>query len=99
MSPAGVSTTSKTRYRLLVAKPAAQALTDQFPTKIAAAAFEFINGVLLDNPRGVGTPLGASLAPAYSARRGDYQVLYLVDGDARTVNVTAIRHRADGVNS
>jgi mRNA-degrading endonuclease RelE of RelBE toxin-antitoxin system len=92
-----VSTQSKTRYRLLIANPAAHALTEKLTKKIAAAAFEFINGVLLDDPRGVGTPLGASLAPAYSARRGDYQVLYLVDGDARTVNVTAIRHRADSV--
>lgn len=94
-----MSTPSKDRYQLLIAGPAANALTTQFTKKMAAAAFEFINGALLDDPRRMGTPLGASLAPAYSARRGDYQVLYLVDSDARTVKVTAIRHRADGVHS
>jgi prevent-host-death family protein len=90
---------SKTRYQLLVAGPAANDLTDQFTKKVAAAAFEFMNGALLDDPRRVGTPLGASLAPAYSARRGDYQILYLIDSDARTVNVTAIRHSADAFHS
>lgn len=94
-----MSTPSKTRYRLIVANPAVHALTEQFSRKMADAAFEFISGVLLDDPRGVGTPLEASLAPAYSARRGDYQVLYLVDDDARTVNVTAIRHGGDRVRS
>lgn len=94
-----MSTSNKTRYRLLVAVPAAHALTEQFTKKMAAAAFEFITGALLDDPRRVGTALGASLAPAYSARRGDYRILYLIDRDARTVNVTAIRHRGDRVHS
>jgi mRNA-degrading endonuclease RelE of RelBE toxin-antitoxin system len=35
------------------------------------------------------------LAPAWSARRGSYRVLYLIDDEAREVQVTAIRHRSD----
>jgi mRNA interferase RelE/StbE len=54
-----------------------------------------MTGLLLDNPQRVGNPLGPPLAPAYSARRGDYRVLYFIDDDTHTVKVTAIRHRAD----
>jgi len=94
-----VSTPIRARYRLLVAAPAANALANEFTKKAAAAALEFINGALLDDPHRVGTSLEASLAPAYSARRGDYQVLYLIDDDARTVSVTATRHHADDFHS
>ncbi|MHB8378721.1 MAG: type II toxin-antitoxin system RelE family toxin [Acidimicrobiales bacterium] len=94
-----MSNAAKARYRLLVASPAANALVDHVTVKVAAAAFQFMNGALLDDPRRAGIPLGASLAPAYSARRGDYQIIYLIDSDTRTVKVTAIRHRADEVLS
>ena len=50
------------RYRLRIARPAAHALTDSLPEKIAHAAFEFINGPLLDNPHCVGKPLNPPLA-------------------------------------
>jgi len=87
------------RYRLRVARPAAPALTDSLPEKIAHAAYELINGLLLDNPRRVGKPLNPPLAPAYSARRGDYRILYRIDDVTRTVEVTAIGHRADAYRS
>jgi mRNA-degrading endonuclease RelE of RelBE toxin-antitoxin system len=83
------------RYRLRIAGPAARSLTHSLPEKVAHAVDGFINGPLLDNPRIVGKPLHPPLAPAYSARRGDYRVLYLIDEAAGTVEVTAIRHRAD----
>ncbi|HUY16717.1 MAG TPA: type II toxin-antitoxin system RelE/ParE family toxin [Acidimicrobiales bacterium] len=94
-----MSNSTRTHYRLLVAAPVMKALTEQVTKKVALAAFRFMNGALLDDPRRVGTPLGASLAPAYSARRGDYQIVYLIDSDSRTVKVTAIRHDAGGVHS
>jgi mRNA interferase RelE/StbE len=87
------------RYRLRIARPAAHALAVSLPEKIAHAAYEFINGPLLDNPHRVGKPLNPPLAPAYSARRGDYRILYLIDDVARTVEVTAIRRRADAYRS
>ena len=82
-------------YQLHIARPAVIALTDLLPEKIAHAAYEFITGALLDNPRRVGKPLGPPLSPTYSTRRGDYRILYLIDDVTRTVSVTAIRHRAD----
>ena len=83
------------RYRLRIARPAARALAEQLPEKVAAAAFEFITGALLDNPQRVGKPLGPSLAPVWSARRGTYRILYLIDEEEGVVDVTAMRHRAD----
>jgi len=88
-----------TRYRLRIAGPAAKALTEVLPEKVAAAAYEFITGPLLDNPRRGGKPLDPPMAPAWSARRGTYRILYLIDGTSRTVNVTAIRHRANAYHT
>jgi mRNA interferase RelE/StbE len=88
-----------TRYRLRIAGPAAKALTDVLPEKVAAAAYEFITGPLLDSPRRVGKPLDPPMAPAWSARRGTYRILYRIDDTSRTVNVTAVRHRADAYHT
>lgn len=82
-------------YRLHIARPAARALAEVLPAKVAAAAYAFVTGPLLDDPRRVGKPLSPPLDPAWSARRGDYRVLYLVDDRSRTVEVTAVRHRSD----
>jgi mRNA-degrading endonuclease RelE of RelBE toxin-antitoxin system len=65
------------------------------PERIALAAYTFITGPLVENPRRVRKPLAPPLAPAWSARRGDYRVLYLIDDDAREVRVTAIRRHGD----
>jgi mRNA interferase RelE/StbE len=88
-----------TRYRLRIAGPAAKALTDVLPEKVAAAAYEFITGPLLDSPRRVGKPLDPPMAPSWSARRGTYRILYRIDDTSHTVSVTAIRHRADAYHT
>ncbi|MHB1089143.1 MAG: type II toxin-antitoxin system RelE family toxin [Acidimicrobiales bacterium] len=94
-----MATPSRDNYNLQVARSAASALTDVLPEKIAHAVYEFITGPLLENPHRVGKPLAPPLAPAYSARRGDYRVLYFIDDAMHTVKVTAIRHRADAYRS
>ena len=86
-----MSAPDEDRYELRIARSATSALTDSPPEKVAHAAYQFIIGPLLDNPHRVGKPLSAPLAPAFSARRGDYRVLYLIDDNSRTVTVTAIR--------
>lgn len=82
-------------YRLEISGPAVRSLAEVLPAKVAAAAYAFITGPLLNNPRRVGKPLSPPLDPAWSARRGDYRVLYLIDNAARAVKVTAVRHRSD----
>ena len=87
------------RYRLRIARPAARALSELLPEKVAAAAYELITGPLLDDPHRVGKPLDPPMAPAWTARRGTYRILYLVDDSHRIVEVTAIRHRSDAYRS
>jgi len=82
-------------YGLLVARPAANALSSSLPEKVALAAVQFITVQLLDNPQRVGKPLREPLAPAWSARRGSYRVIYLIDERTRTVSVTMVAHRGD----
>ncbi|WP_082920998.1 type II toxin-antitoxin system RelE/ParE family toxin [Rhodococcus sp. D-6] len=78
-----------------MARSAARAMARSLPEKVATAVYEFVTGPLLENPKRVGKPLNPPLAPAYSARRGEYRVLYLIGDANRTVEVTAISHRAD----
>jgi mRNA-degrading endonuclease RelE of RelBE toxin-antitoxin system len=87
------------RYRLRIARAAARALAEVLPEKVAAAAHEFVVGALLDAPRRVGRPLDPPLAPLWSARRGPYRVVYLIDDAHHTVEVTAIRHRRDAYHT
>lgn len=35
------------------------------------------------------------MAPAWTARRGTYRILYTIDDERRVVEVTAIGHRSD----
>ncbi len=86
-------------YRLRIARPTARALTGQLPEKVAHAVYEFITGPLLDDPHRIGKPLDPPMAPAWTARRGSYRILYLLDDTNRVVEVTAIRHRADAYHS
>lgn len=83
------------RYRLRIARPTARALAEQLPEKVATAAYEFITGPLLDDPHRVGKPLDPPMTPAWTARRGTYRILYLMDDSHRVVEVTAVRHRSD----
>jgi mRNA interferase RelE/StbE len=87
------------RYRLHIARPAARALAELLPEKVAAAAYKFITGPLLDDPHRVGKPLAPPMAPAWTARRGTYRILYHLDDVHRVVEVTAVRHRSDAYRS
>lgn len=87
-------------YRLRMTRTAVRALTVRLPEKIAAAVHEFVAGPLLSNPHRLGKRL---LYPPYegtwSARRGAYRVLYIIDEEERTVLVTSIEHRSDAYRS
>jgi len=82
------------RYRLRIARSAAHSLAESLPSKVATAAYAFITGPLLDDPRRVGQPLNPPLGPAWSARRGDYRVVYRIDDETQLVEVTAVGHRS-----
>jgi mRNA interferase RelE/StbE len=87
-------------FELRITGPAARALAQRLPEKIATAVHEFVTTTLLENPYRVGKRL---LLPPYagtwSARRGSYRVLYEIDEKNRIVTVTAVEHRADAYRS
>jgi mRNA-degrading endonuclease RelE of RelBE toxin-antitoxin system len=74
---------------------AARRAITRLPEKVAAAVVEFLYGSLTTSPYRVGKPLKLSLEGLYSARRGDYRVIYHIDDQQRLVTVIAIEHRSD----
>ncbi len=82
-------------YEVILSPGARRALSDELPEAVAAACFEFIVGPLAENPRRVGKPLRNELAGTYSARRGEFRVIYDIDDHKIRVEVISIRHRRD----
>ena len=82
-------------YEVVFTRSARRALEITLPESVAAAAFEFIVGPLASNPRKVGKPLRVPLAPLYSARRGEYRVLYRIEDERLVIEVVTIEHRRD----
>lgn len=82
-------------YEVVFTRSARRALEITLPESVAAAAFEFIIGPLAGNPRKVGKPLREPLAPLYSARRGEYRVLYRIEDDRLVIEIVTIEHRRD----
>ena len=82
-------------YEVILSPGARRALTEELPEAVAAACFEFITGPLAENPRRVGKPLRNELAGTYSARRGEFRVIYDIDDNRIRVEVISIRHRWD----
>jgi len=80
-------------YRILIAPPARRALEQSLPESVAAAVWAFIQGPLAQNPHRVGKELSGSLAGSWSARRGEYRVVYRIDEEIVTVTILRIGHR------
>ncbi len=76
------------------AAPARRAL-GRLPEKVGTAVVEFCYGSLAENPHRVGKPLKLGMDGLWSARRGDYRVIYRIDDDAGRLEIVAIEHRAD----
>lgn len=82
-------------YKLRLSRAARRALAETLPTQIAAAVWEFVSGPLLDNPHRVGKALRFELEGFFSARRGQYRVIYRIVEDEVVVEVVKISHRSD----
>lgn len=83
-----------TAFEIAWTGPARQAMR-RLPEKVGTAVVGFLYGSLAENPHRVGNPLTLGLRGLYSARRGEYRVIYRIDDPARVVEVQAIEHRAD----
>ncbi len=83
------------RYELRLSRSARRALAETLPEGVAAAVWEFVNDPLLDNPHRVGKRLRFDLEGYYSARRGQYRIIYRIDEHEVVVDVIKISHRGD----
>src|SRR3954451_497306 len=86
-------------YHLAITPTARRQLTENLPEAVAAAAYEFITGPLLDNPHRVGKRLRLPLEDPHSARRGTYRVIYRIDDDIHRVTVVDVAHRRNAYRS
>lgn len=82
-------------YEVRVTRSAKRALTQELPEKVATAVWNFVVGDPRDNPQRVGKQLKAPLFPLYSARRGEYRVIYRIVEDVLVIEVVTIAHRRD----
>lgn len=65
------------------------------PRRIQPAIIEFVFGPLAADPRQLGKPLLGELEGLWSARRGDYRVLYELDEADQRLVVHRVAHRSD----
>ena len=77
--------------------PAARRAIDALPVSVALAALALIMGDLTENPHRVGKALRPPLEGRYSARRGDYRIMYRI-GEG-IVTVLDVAHRRDAYRS
>lgn len=86
-------------YAVRFTRSAQRALAEELPEKIATAAWNFIMGALADNPHRVGKQLKEPLFPLYSARHGEYRVIYRILDELLVIEVVTIAHRRDSYRS
>jgi mRNA-degrading endonuclease RelE of RelBE toxin-antitoxin system len=82
-------------YTLRTTPTVRRALGEHLPEAVAAAAYEFMTGPLVQEPYRVGKQLLPPLDDRFSARRGTYRIIYRIDESSRTVTVVDIDHRRD----
>lgn len=82
-------------YDVVLTRSARRALEELLPKAVAVAAFEFIARPLRTDPHRVGKPLREPLAPLWSARRGEYRVLYRIIERRLVIEVVSVAHRRD----
>jgi mRNA interferase RelE/StbE len=82
-------------YALSLLASARRDLEHRLPEGVAAAAWEFIRGPLLRDPHRVGKPLRNERRGLWSARRGQYRVIYRIFDDVVVVEVVLVAHRPD----
>jgi mRNA interferase RelE/StbE len=86
---------SAARYTVLLSPAAKRAIERDLPEAVAAAVVDFLYGPLAEDPHRVGKPLRLQLEGYWSARRGQYRVIYSIHDEEVLVRVVRISHRAD----
>ena len=66
---------------------------DKLPAKVRDAALVAVRGPISENPHRLGKPLVGEFGGLFSARRGDYRIIYSVDDTSNVVIVHRVQHR------
>ena len=74
--------------------PSAQRDLNRLKVGVASAVLETIDRIA-DAPQRMGKPLRLELEGLWTARRGQYRVLYRIDEARHVVEIVTIDHRAD----
>jgi mRNA interferase RelE/StbE len=82
-------------YRIELTRAAKRALTELLSETVAVACWEFIRGPLAEDPYRVGQPLRGQLEGRFSARRGEFRLIYQIFEDRVVIRVIHIAHRRD----
>jgi mRNA interferase RelE/StbE len=82
-------------YTVVLSAAAKRAIEHDLPEAVAVAVVDFMFGPLAADPHRVGKPLRFDLEGFWSARRGQYRVIYSIHDDEVLVRVVRISHRAD----
>jgi mRNA-degrading endonuclease RelE of RelBE toxin-antitoxin system len=87
--------TGPPRHTVVLPAAAKRAIERDLPEPVAVAVVDFLFGPLAADPYRVGKLLRFDLEGYWSARRGQYRVIYSIRGDEVLVRVVRISHRAD----
>lgn len=66
---------------------------NRLPKKVRAAVIEAVFGTIAENPHRAGKALRGELEGLYSARRGDFRIVYEIDAPAQVVLIHRAQHR------
>jgi mRNA interferase RelE/StbE len=86
---------SEKNFTVLLAPGAKRAIECDLPEAVAGAVVDFLYGPLAEDPYRVGKPLRFALEGYWSARRGQYRVIYSIHDHEVLVRGVRISHRAD----
>ncbi len=87
--------TGPPRHTVVLPAAAKRAIERDLPEPVAVAVVDFLFGPLAADPYRVGRPLRFDLEGYWSARRGQYRVIYSIRDDEVLVRVVRMSHRAD----
>lgn len=82
-----------TEYQVVLTASSLRSLKS-VPPRIAEPLIAFIFEGLASDPRRRGKPLQRELSGYWSARRGEYRVVYRLDDETTTMYILKIGHRS-----
>lgn len=82
------------QYQALLTSRAQRALA-KLPPRITEPLLAFIFGSLAEAPKTRGKPLRGELSGYWSARRGDYRIIYSIEDDKLLIYIVDVARRSD----